>query len=257
MESLIYEWVEIKPHPALKSYIDTYWISSTNSLYIPSPKKIFPDACTEVFANTGSNILYLNNTVPIRPGKIYFGGTLTTPVSFSGVPNGNFLGIRFKPGGFKPFFKVPLYEIKGQFTELPSRDLDFIFREEERTTITDELDNFFLKRLTSSEGRFQHITQELYSAKGNLRIDDLSRKYEISFRSLERLFNVETGISAKELSTIIRFQTALKKLRDKNYKLSFLDLAFECGYYDHAHLTNEFKKLTGFTPSQIRSYYHG
>lgn len=51
------------------------------------------------------------------------------------------------------------------------------------------------------------------------------------------------------------FQAALKKLKNKSYNESFLDLAYEVGYYDHAHLTNEIKKFTGLTPSQLRSYF--
>ena len=34
-------------------------------------------------------------------------------------------------------------------------------------------------------------------------------------------------------------------------KRSLLDIAFECGFYDHSHLTNEIKKNTGFSPSEL------
>jgi AraC-like DNA-binding protein len=256
MESPIYLWKELKPHEALKNFIDAYWISSTNNLYIPSPKKIFPDACTEIFANTGNNTLYLNDTIAIKPGRIYFGGILTTPINFSGVANGNFLGVRFKPGGFKTFFRVPLYEVKGQFVEMPSSQLDFVFHEKDEVAKKADLDSYFLRKLDAHAERFHLISNDLYLSNGNVRIEELSRKYDISFRSLERMFNEHAGMSAKELSTFIRFQAVLKRIRDKANKQSFLDLAFEYGYYDHSHLGNDIKKLTGFTPSQLRAYYN-
>jgi AraC-like DNA-binding protein len=255
MESKIYEWVEYKPHEALKKYIDIYWVSSTNSLYIPSPKKIFPDGSNELFANTGNNTLYFNETIAIKPGIIYLGGTLTEAVNFSGIPNSNFYGIRFKPGGFSTFFRFPLHEACGQFIELPITGLEFIFNEVNPLTTRDELDSFFLQRLNPANERFLSIARDLDLTSGGITVDHLSRKHDIGFRSLERLFKSNVGVSPKELSKIVRFQAALKRLKNKSNNQSFLDLAFELGYYDHAHLANEVKRFTGLTPSQLRAYF--
>jgi AraC-like DNA-binding protein len=255
MESKIYEWKEYKPHQALIKYIDVYWASSTNSLYIPSPKKIFPDGSNELFANTGNNTLYLNGTIALKPGIIYLGGTLTEAANFSGIPNSNFYGIRFKPGGFNAFFKFPLHEITGQFIELQIKDLNFIFNCENPLTTRTELDTFFLQRLSATNEKFFSIAHDLHLTSGDITVDDLSKRHEIGFRSLERLFKSNVGISPKELAKIIRFQAALKRLKSKTFDESFLNLAFELGYYDHAHLAKELKRLTGLTPSQLRSYF--
>ncbi|MCK7560040.1 helix-turn-helix domain-containing protein [Chitinophaga sedimenti] len=70
-------------------------------------------------------------------------------------------------------------------------------------------------------------------------------------RQLERHFNTHIGITPKEYSNIIRFQHALSKIKMQAHKSSLLDIAFECGYYDHAHLTNDLRKNTGYAPSQL------
>jgi AraC-like DNA-binding protein len=256
MESKIYEWIEYKPHEALKKYIDIYWVSSTNSLYIPSPKKFFPDGCNELFANTGNNTLYLNETIAVKPGIIYLGGTLTQAVNFSGIPNSNFFGIRFKPGGFRIFFKFPIHEVTGQFTELQITELKFVFDQKDSITTKGRLDSFFLQRLNTTNERFLSIAQDLHLTTGKITVDNLAKRHDIGFRSLERLFKSNVGISPKELSKILRFQAVVKRLKTKTYNESFLDLAFELGYYDHAHLTNEIKRFTGLTPSQLRAYFH-
>jgi AraC-like DNA-binding protein len=36
---------------------------------------------------------------------------------------------------------------------------------------------------------------------------------------------------------------------------SLLRIAFELGYYDHAHLTNEFKRYAGIRPSELSRFY--
>jgi AraC-like DNA-binding protein len=59
------------------------------------------------------------------------------------------------------------------------------------------------------------------------------------------------GISPKEYSNIVRFQYALSIIKKSGKNRSLSDIAFECGYYDHAHLTNEIKRNTGLSPSQL------
>jgi AraC-like DNA-binding protein len=256
MPSKIYEWIEYKPHEALKKYIDIYWMSATNSLYLPSPKKIFPDGSNELFANTGNNILYFNETIAIKPGVIYLGGTLTKAVNFSGIPNSNFYGIRFKPGGFSTFFKFPLHEVTGHFIELPLKELKFIFNCENPLTTRAALDTFFLQRSSTASERFLSIAQDLTFTSGAVTMDMLSKRHGIGFRSLERLFQSNVGISPKELARIVRFQAVLKQLKNKSYNESFLDLACDLGFHDHAHLANEIKRFSGLTPTQLRSYFN-
>ena len=36
---------------------------------------------------------------------------------------------------------------------------------------------------------------------------------------------------------------------------SLLRMAYDLGYYDHAHLTNEFKKYAGILPSELSHFY--
>jgi AraC-like DNA-binding protein len=52
-------------------------------------------------------------------------------------------------------------------------------------------------------------------------------------------------------SNIIRFQNALTVIKKADNKRSLLDIAFECGFYDHSHLANEIKRNTGLAPTQL------
>jgi AraC-like DNA-binding protein len=61
----------------------------------------------------------------------------------------------------------------------------------------------------------------------------------------------------------VRFQEVLKRLQqagEGNGSLilseeSLFRIAVEFGYYDHAHLTNEFKKYSGILPSELSHFY--
>lgn len=54
----------------------------------------------------------------------------------------------------------------------------------------------------------------------------------------------------KEYHSIIRLNETLKSISNSPEK-SLLHTAFDHGYFDHAHLTKEIKKMTGMNPSQI------
>jgi AraC-like DNA-binding protein len=69
------------------------------------------------------------------------------------------------------------------------------------------------------------------------------------------MFNEHMGISPKEFIKVIRFQQVLKRIRKKDYKESFSQLAYEMGYYDHAHLTNEVKRYSGFNPTTLATLF--
>jgi AraC-like DNA-binding protein len=254
MESKNCEWIEYNPDRALDKYIDAYWTTSTNSVHTPGPKIIYPDGCSELVVNLGKNTLYLNDTVAIKPGVIYLGGTQRGPINFTSMPDSKFYGIRFKPGGFSTFFEMPLFEATGQFIELSSKELTFILNCENPLVTTALANVFFLQRLSLKSDRFISIAEDLYLTNGSITIDDLAKRHAIGFRSLERLFKNMVGLAPKELSKIIRFQSVLNRLKDKDFDDNFLRLAFEMGFYDQSHFTKEIKSFTGQTPSQLRSF---
>jgi AraC-like DNA-binding protein len=245
---------EYKPDKALAKYIDAYWTITTDSLHTPGPKMTFPDGCSELLVNQGKNTLYLNGMGAIKPGVIYLGGTQRGPISFTSMPDSRFYAIRFKPGGFGVFFRMPLYEATGQFIELNLKELTFISNCEDMQVTMALTNAFFLKRLSLKSDKILSITEDLYLTNGAITIDDLAKRHSIGFRSLERLFKNDVGVAPKELSKIIRFQSVLRRLKDKNFGDNFLQLAFDMGYYDQSHFTNEIKAFTGRTPKQLHSF---
>ena len=81
-------------------------------------------------------------------------------------------------------------------------------------------------------------------------VEALAQEAHVSNRTLERIFKENVGIPPKEFLRIVRFQEVLKRLRQTDVsEESLLRVAFGLGYYDHAHLTNEFKKYAGILPS--------
>ncbi|MEJ4089216.1 helix-turn-helix transcriptional regulator [Galbibacter orientalis] len=126
-----------------------------------------------------------------------------------------------------------------------SFDIDEIFKNP-----VHYFNQFYTNRI--NEGNpLQSVINDIHLSNGQLSIYDLSKSNYRTVRQLERNFKKYIGISPKAYSNIIRFQKALNLLKNLEEKRSLLDIAFECGFYDHSHLTNEIKKNTGFSPSEL------
>ena len=95
------------------------------------------------------------------------------------------------------------------------------------------------------------VINEIYIAKGQVRITELTSKFNMSERKLERLFKQDVGVTVKGLTRLVRFTNALTQLRNPSHLQSLTQIAYDTGYYDQAHLCNEVKAYTGLTPAQL------
>ena len=71
-------------------------------------------------------------------------------------------------------------------------------------------------------------------------------------KRLRQLFSSQVGVTPKRFARIARMQ-ALLTLAAASEAPRWAALAVACGYYDQAHLIQEFRSLTGLTPSSYRA----
>ncbi len=90
----------------------------------------------------------------------------------------------------------------------------------------------------------------LLSTKGSKSINTILKDNLSKRRQLERKFLKQVGMSPKQLSKVIRLQTALKLLLNQQSE-RLTDIAYESEYYDQAHFIKDFKDITGTTPNQF------
>jgi len=244
------KYAEIKPDNHLAPYIDAYYTIETGSLYRPVTRRIFADGCSEMFINLGTSTPSVNHVTILKPGHIYFGGTMTASNVVNSEPDSRFLGIRFKPSGFSAFYNLPLDTVVNQIIEFPDKELYALADLDGQ--LAQRLDKFFLHKLVNRKYEtITPITQFIEYWQGLVSVDDVAEQHNVSLRTLERIFSKTVGIPPKEFINIIRFQHVAKKLQQADTDLHLLQIATDMGYYDHSHFTREFKRYSGLTPSEL------
>ncbi len=86
-----------------------------------------------------------------------------------------------------------------------------------------------------------------------LTIADLAGISELSERQFQRTFKriFHTGPIEHLLRVRVRAAAALLLRGDE----SLADIAFDCGFYDQSHFTNQFRRFRGLSPARYRKQF--
>ena len=106
--------------------------------------------------------------------------------------------------------------------------------------ITSNSDELFMQAIS--------IIHERYYEK--LTIEELAKVAKLSRSIFIKKFKEICGLPPLEYITKQRVEAAEQML--KNTRLSILDIAFKCGFYDSAHFAKMFIKKNGVSPSEYR-----
>jgi AraC-like DNA-binding protein len=90
--------------------------------------------------------------------------------------------------------------------------------------------------------------QLIVGSGGRSRIGQVATEVGWSRRHLTARLRAETGLGAKDLARVTRFQRSRSMLTTGRLPLS--GVAADCGYADQSHLTAEWREFAGCTPGQ-------
>jgi AraC-like DNA-binding protein len=103
-----------------------------------------------------------------------------------------------------------------------------------------------------------HAALLLERAEGRLSVRELATSVGVGERRLQQLFSKHVGVSPRAWGRLARMHALLRALRRPAVvqstestirpSRSWAQLAAEVGYYDQAHLANEFRSLCGVSP---------
>lgn len=246
---------EFQPNVQLVPYIETYW-TAYGFKEKEESYRILPDGCVDIVISLSSSSHF--GLKPFVPNIV---GAMTTYGLGSYHKTVHLVGIRFRPVGFTAFCRVPIFEFTDKRIDLTL--VDSLFDElfyaglmEKATTeeVIRHIDAYFLGKqelFFNPEPQIVHSVNLIRQSGGILPLSEVAANSCLSLRHFERKFKTAVGVSPKTFSKIIKFQYTCSYLKN-NPDLSLFSVAFDCGYYDQAHLIKDFRFLSGRSPSYFK-----
>jgi AraC-like DNA-binding protein len=170
-------------------------------------------------------------------------------------------GVKFRAGGFRPFLGdavstladrvVPARKIFGKEVDELRAGLLSSAKESEKLEVAG---SFFLARLPEQDKTAtlaDQLVNRIFNEPDIKTVDDLVACAEMGKRSLQRIFNEYVGVSPKWVIRRYRLHEVMERL-NLGAQPDWAQLALELGYFDQAHLINDFKSILGYSPTQYQ-----
>jgi len=251
-----------KPHEALEAFIRYYWMIKAPGLSTPAPAQQFLAEGMELTFNLADPVeISRADADGKQVTRTFISGPMTRPMKLRADGRLHIMGVCFRPGGAYAFFSYPAHEMTNGLSDVQElwgakgREFEQWFFETcpaSRDRV-DYLDRYFLHRLSRNGAYDPCVTsaiQVIESRKGMISVDYLAKETGVSSRHLERKFKERVGLSPKQMCRSLRFKHVISS-KARNPRGSWTAAALDCGYYDQAHMINDFKHYTGVSPSDF------
>lgn len=254
-----------KPAGVLSEYVRLFWslearVDGTNGPFV---HRALPDNCIEL-------IFYCDGKLAIASADGEEGYTFSSGIfghaqkfrQFKSHDSFHLFGVYLYPSTLRILFNLPASELLNQ--KIDSETLwgsaGKILEEQVITATRDKdrvqaVSNFLLKKISNVREYENAFRQKVNTAIDNnklLSIDSFADQCNLSRRQFERKFNEFSGFTPKEFFSIVRFKNALHEL---SHGRSLAQTAMDCGYYDQSHFSNEFKRLSGYSPREFAIHH--
>jgi AraC-like DNA-binding protein len=213
-------------------------------------------------------------------GKTYTAGTLPHPnvhlifeegrCAVSGARTRKFIrilrgrsevfGIKFQPGAFRLFSNAPVSALANRV--IPARRIfgasvgalgtKVLAARTEKQRI-DICNAFFRSRVPKPDPAAdlaRRLVVQILNEAPIKTVEDLAYKSGITKRSLQRIFKEYVGVSPKWAIRRYRLHELVERIQSGE-RPDWAQLALDFGYFDQAHLINDFKSVVGFSPTQF------
>ena len=239
-----YHLVRSEPSKAVARIVETFWrVDWDLGDSSPHTQQNIPDPCIHMVFEQSS---------------AYIVGAVTKRYTAELGGKGYIYGIKFRPGGFHALTQLHVSD----FTDSKLRISD-IFKPDGKQLVDDirqaktveqmQLisETFLQAKLPESFDditKLETIIHEIYSNPAIMKVSDLSERFAISKRGLQRLFKCQVGVSPKWAIRKCRIQEVLSQLEAGSH--DWQQLVLELGYFDQSHFIKDFTSLIGVTPTQ-------
>jgi AraC-like DNA-binding protein len=177
---------------------------------------------------------------------------------------GSVLGIKFLPGGFRPFMQASVSSLRGQVVRGadvmnvdPAPLVEAVLAAGDVQAQAAAAEAWLGKVMPPVDPRVAEAAAAVATIAADptvVRVEELARALTTSTRSLQRLFTEYVGVPPKWV--VRRFRMHEAAARAAEGPVDWAQLALDLGYFDQPHFVRDFTATVGMPPSRYAAELH-
>jgi AraC-like DNA-binding protein len=255
-----------EPHPALKGFVNNIMI---HEMKAHATQKTFTFSIPPLPEH--GLTFYIRDRVEVESIYTKKKETLCSSIvigpHISGhniTPGQHHLMIKvgFQPGGLYRMLGIPMSELlcndAFDAIELLGNNMKGVNDQLEEADSFDKMiiiiEGFLLKHVDKLKQALpiDQVLSSVIKGRGLIKIDQLASDACLSIRQFERVFQQRIGLPPKHFSRLVRFAQAWI-IKQQEPDISWIKIAYECGYFDQMHLIRDFQEFAGVNPTSIET----
>ncbi len=256
-----WEYAIAKPHVSLRPHVREYygWIEQIAS---PICRREVPTDEVPIIINFGTPFRLFDQADPSRWTEFvsFTTGAYDTYVLVGSTGPSAGIQINLSIFGARLFLGRPLRDLKnsavgledlfGRAAALLTQELYDASSWEARFDILDRALSARILTARSPSPAVCGAWARLVGTGGRASIGGIVKAAGCSQRHLIAQFREEIGLSPKALARVLRFGRAVQIIKDGG-GARLAEIAQDCGYYDQAHFSRDFRSFAGVTPTEL------
>ncbi len=239
-----YELTRLPPPSGLEHLVERCWtVTWEVPAGRPASATVLPHPCVNLVLDAG---------------RLHVGGVMRELFTYHLVGRGAVFGVKFRPGGFRPFLGGPVADLTDRVSPLAElwgpqvAALEGALAAAASTQERIEAAGAFLRaRQPPADANVElvgRIVRALLADRSVGRVEDVTARFGLTTRSLQRLFREYVGVPPKWVLQRYRLHEAAARLADGPAG-GWASVAAELGYFDQSHFIRHFTRAIGLTPT--------
>ncbi|QJY46388.1 helix-turn-helix domain-containing protein [Pseudonocardia broussonetiae] len=231
----------LPPAPDLAALVERHWVVTWE---LPPGREasvtLLPHPCVNLVLDAG---------------RLGISGVGLGRFTYAYRGTGRVVGVKFRPGAFLPFLGRPVGDITGTAVPAsalwgPAADALAARMTGPVEVLVERVEAFLRERWPEHDPQVElvgRIVAALLHDRTITRVDDVTDRFGLTPRTLQRLFRRYVGVSPKWVLRRYRLHEAAAALAAEQHR-PWAEIAAELGYYDQSHFIRDFTDAIGMPP---------
>lgn len=255
-----------RPGGVLAPFVESIWYFSSDS-FAHARERILPSGSMQLLVNLEEDELRTYHGKGYRSlerhGGTALSGVYARPFAIDTAEQRSIAGVAFRSAGAFPFFPAPADALAGAHVAIDclwGRDgtsiRERLLEASGPAAILDTLERELVARAVRPLETDPALDFAVDALSRGASVTAVLSRIGGSSRRFLRAFAEHVGLMPKRFARVRRFLRVVESI-EMGRPVDWAEVALRCGYFDQAHLINDFREFSGITPTAYAPRAYG